>query len=79
MCSSATAGVGLVEEAGIGMCTKDHVARLIDDAIQRVGSNIVKEKMDHLFCGHCSARLVGSDGAERNQKLVVHRSCIVKQ
>jgi hypothetical protein len=35
--------------------------------------------MDSLFCGHCSARLAGGDGAECNQKLVVHRSCIVQQ
>ena len=79
MCSSATAGVGLIEEAGIGVCTKDLVARSIDDAIRRVGSNIVKEKMDSLLCGHCSARLAGGNGAERNQKLFVHRLCIVKQ
>ena len=74
-----TTGVGLVEEAGIDVCTKDHVTQSIDDAIGRVGSNIVKEKMDSLFCGHCGARLAGGDGAECNQKFVVHRSCIVKQ
>ena len=51
MRSSATAGVSLVEEASIGVCTKDHVTGSIDDAIQRVGSNVVKEEMDSLFCG----------------------------
>ncbi len=79
MCSSATAGVGLVEEAGISVCTEDHVAQSVDNVIQRVGDNIVKEKMDSLFCGHCSARLAGNDGAECNQKFVVHRSYIVQQ
>ncbi len=79
MCSSATAGVVLVEEAGICVCTEYHVARSVDDAIQRVGGNIVKEKMDSLFCGHCSTRLAGGNGAECNQKLVVHCSCIVQQ
>ncbi len=51
MRSSATAGVSLFEEAGISVCTKDHVTGMIDDAVQRVGSNIVKEEMDGLFCG----------------------------
>ncbi len=55
MCSSATVGASLVEEAGIGVCTRDHVARSIDDAVQRVGSNVVKEKVDSPFCDIRSA------------------------
>jgi hypothetical protein len=55
VCSSATVGVSLVEEAGIGVCTKDHVTGSIDDAVQRVGGNVVKEEMDSLFCGNRSA------------------------
>ena len=36
MRSSTTAGVSLVEEAGIGMCAKDRVTGSIDNAFQRV-------------------------------------------
>ena len=79
MCSSANAGVSLVEETGISVCTKDHVTGLIDDASQRIGSNVVKEEMDSLFCGDRCTWLVGGYGTECNQKLVVHRSCIVEQ
>ncbi len=57
MCSSATVGVGLVEEAGISVCTEDHVAQSIDNAIRRVGSNIVKEKIDRA----CSVATVEQD------------------
>jgi hypothetical protein len=43
-----------------------HVASSIDYAITQVGSNIVKEEVDRVFCGNTGLGLVGADGAESN-------------
>jgi hypothetical protein len=74
-----TAGVSFVEEPGIGVGTQNHVTGSIYYAIQRVGSNIFEEEMDSLFSGNCSIWLAGDDGAESNQKLVVHRLGILEK
>ncbi len=52
MRSSTTAGVSLVEESGIGVCTQNHATGSMVDAVRRVGSNVVKEEMDGLFSGN---------------------------
>ncbi len=41
VCSSVATGVSLIEKSCIGVGTRDHVTRLIDDAIRRIGSNII--------------------------------------
>ncbi len=41
VCTSRTAGVSFVEKSCIQVGTKDHVTNLIDDAIGRIGSNII--------------------------------------
>jgi hypothetical protein len=63
-----TVGVCLVEETGIGVGAQNHVTGSIHDAVQRVGSDIVEEKMDCLVSGNRSVRLTDGDGAECNQK-----------
>jgi hypothetical protein len=40
VCSGAAAGVSLFEESWVRVGTQDHVTRLVDDAIRRIGSNI---------------------------------------
>ncbi len=52
MSSGAATGVGLIEESGISMGTQEHVTRSINDAIRRIGSNIVKKEVNCLFSGH---------------------------
>jgi hypothetical protein len=42
MCPGAAARLGFNEEASIGMCTQDHLTSMIDDAIIRVGGNIIE-------------------------------------
>jgi hypothetical protein len=61
------ARVGFIEEACIYVGTKYHVACTIDYAIIRIGSNIVKEEVHHLFCGNGGLGLGGSNGAEHNK------------
>ncbi len=41
MCSGMAVGVSLIEKSCIGVGTQDHVTRLIDDAVRRIGSNIL--------------------------------------
>ena len=50
MSSGTTAGDCLVEETSIGVGAQNHVTGSINNAVQRVGSNIVEEEMDCLFC-----------------------------
>ncbi len=49
------------------MGTKYHVACMIDYAVIRIGSNIVKEEVHCLFLGDGCFGLAGSDGAERHE------------
>ncbi len=67
MSTRSAARVGFVEKVCIRMGTKYHVARTIDYAIIRIGSNIVKEETHRLFCGDGGLDLAGSDGAESNE------------
>jgi hypothetical protein len=41
VCSGTAMGVSLIEESCIGVGTQDHVTRLIDDAVRRIGSNMI--------------------------------------
>jgi hypothetical protein len=41
MCTGMAAGVSLIEESCIGVGTQDHVTKSIDDAVRRIGSNII--------------------------------------
>ncbi len=41
MCSGVAAGVSLIEKSCIGVGTQDHVTSLIDDAVKRIGSNLI--------------------------------------
>ncbi len=61
------------------MCTKYHVACLIDYAIIWIGSNIVKEEVHRLFSGDGGLGLLGGDGAESNKQFVIDCSCVVKK
>ncbi len=62
MSASSAATIGLIEEAGICMGTKYHVAGLIDYAIIRIGCNIIEEEANRLFCGDGGLGLAGGDG-----------------
>ncbi len=42
MCSGAAVRFGFIEEASISMCTQDHVTSAIDNAVIRVGGNIIE-------------------------------------
>ncbi len=50
MCT-ATVGVSFVEKSCIQEGTKDHVTSSIDDAIGRIGSNIIEKEVNCLFGG----------------------------
>ncbi len=67
MSTRSAARVGFIEEACICMGTKYHVASMIDYAIIRIGSNIVKDEVCRLFCGDSGFGLAGSNGAERHE------------
>ncbi len=67
MSTRSAVRVGFIEEACIRMGTKYHVACTIDYAVIRIGSNIVKGEIHHLFCGNGGLGLAGSNGAERNE------------
>jgi hypothetical protein len=54
VCTCATAGVSFVEKSCIGVGTRDHVTSSIDDAIRRVGSNIIKKEVNCMFGGYGS-------------------------
>ncbi len=79
MNTSSAMRIGFVEEAGIRMGTKYHVACLIDYAIIWIGSNIVKEEVHRLFCGDGGLGLAGGDCAEGNKEFAINRLCVVQQ
>ncbi len=66
MRTRSSARVGFVEEACIRMGTRFYVTCMIDYALIRIGSNIVKEEVHCLFCGDGGLGLAGSECAERN-------------
>ncbi len=77
MCTCTTVGVSFVEKSCIRVGTKDHVTGLIDDAIGGIGSNIISKEVNCLFGGGGSTRLLGDNGAEGNQELVVNSPSVV--
>jgi hypothetical protein len=54
VCTRATAGVSFIEKSCIQVGTKDDFTSLIDDAVRRIGSNIVKKEVNCLFGGYDS-------------------------
>ncbi len=67
MSTRSAARVGYIEEACICVGTKYHVASVMDYAIIKIGTNIVKEEVHCLFCGNSGFGLAGSNGAERHE------------
>ncbi len=67
MSTRSAARVGLIVEACICVGTKYHVASMMDYAIIKIGSNIVKEEVHCLFCGDSGFGLAGSNGAELHE------------
>ncbi len=67
MSTSSAGGIGFVKEACICMGTKYHGASSIDYSITWIGSHIVMEEVQRLFCGNSGLGLVGADGAESNK------------
>ena len=61
------------------MCTQDHVASSIDDAIVRVGCNIIQEEVHCFFCGDCGLSLSRGYGTEGHNELVIHCTCVVQK
>ena len=67
MSTHSAAIFGFVEDACICVGTKYHVTCMIDYAVIRIGSNVVKEEALRLFCGNGGFGLAGSGGTERNK------------
>ena len=71
MGASAAAGFGFVEEAGVGVASKQHVAGAVSDAVVGVGGDIVKELVNGRVGGFSGRCLLGADGAEDHKELIV--------
>ena len=61
------------------MSTQDHVACSVDDAIVGVSGDIVEKEVDGLFSGNRGCGLLGSNGTQSNEKLVVNSTSIIEE
>lgn len=67
------------EKAGVRMCRQDHGASLVSDAVIGVGGNIVEQLVNSGCRGFGGSGLLGADGAERGEQLVIDGPGIVEK
>ena len=79
MGARTAAGTSLVEVAVIGVACKDYVTRMVGDATIWVRGNIVEELVDSVRSGLGGRGLLGSNGAESKEKLVVDRASVPQE
>ena len=59
----AATGMSFIEESGVDVAGKDHVAGAISDAVVGVGGNVVEKLVGHSGSVFSGRRMVGADGS----------------
>ena len=68
MGASTAAGTSLVKVASIGAACKDHIARVVGDAVVSVRGKIIEEFLDSFRGGLGRRGLLGAYGSESDKK-----------
>ena len=64
MRSGSAASLDLIVETCVRMCTEDHVARVIENAVGRISGTVIQNLVDGFICALCGRILLLSDIAE---------------
>ena len=68
-----------IEKSYIRMSTQNDVACLVGNAAMWIGSNIIKQEVDGLFCGNSGLGLTGFNSTESNKKFFVYSASVVEE
>ena len=79
MSAGATASTGNVKIRGIGVGREDHGAGSVEDAVVRVGGEVVKELTEVGLGEIGGCGLCGSTFAEGDEELVVYCGTIIQE
>ena len=67
MRSGSAASFALIVEPCVRMCTEDHVARAIEDAICEAGGAVIHNLVDGFICALCGGVFLRSDGTKADE------------
>ena len=79
MGASAAAGFGFIEETGVGVASKQHVAGAVSDAVVGVGGDVVEELVNGRAGGFSGGSLLGAYGAEGDEELIVDGAAVPEE
>ena len=79
MSAHAAASFADIKVRCVGVSGSNHLAGSIDDAIVRVGGDVVEELVDGLRGGFSGGGLFGTDGVDGNQELVINGATVEEE